>query len=201
MSIVRGCPRLPPAGCGARQGGGQHPLLHGRRLARPQPGRQGPVGARAGDGHVSGGGAWCCRGLLELHTGRHAPTGEARAAACVPQQLGPACATPCYAACPSLALARPVPAPRSRIRGLGMEVCTTLGMLSPEQAQQLRQAGLTAYNHNLDTSPGGAPPPPPASAVAHRCLCSTRARTCLSCSAPCLSSPAAAPGPQSTTRR
>ncbi|GFR42199.1 hypothetical protein Agub_g3090, partial [Astrephomene gubernaculifera] len=40
-----------------------------------------------------------------------------------------------------------------RIRGLGMEVCTTLGMLSPEQAAQLRQAGLTAYNHNLDTSP------------------------------------------------
>ncbi|KAL4451863.1 hypothetical protein ABPG75_007525 [Micractinium tetrahymenae] len=41
----------------------------------------------------------------------------------------------------------------TRIRGLGMEVCTTLGMLTPDQAQQLRQAGLTAYNHNLDTSP------------------------------------------------
>ncbi|GLI63092.1 hypothetical protein VaNZ11_005994 [Volvox africanus] len=40
-----------------------------------------------------------------------------------------------------------------RIRGLGMEVCTTLGMLTPGQAAQLRQAGLTAYNHNLDTSP------------------------------------------------
>mmetsp|Transcript_34794 Transcript_34794/g.88137 ORF Transcript_34794/g.88137 Transcript_34794/m.88137 type:complete len:442 (-) Transcript_34794:417-1742(-) len=40
-----------------------------------------------------------------------------------------------------------------RIRGLGMEVCTTLGMLTPEQARQLRDAGLTAYNHNLDTSP------------------------------------------------
>ncbi|KAF6263925.1 hypothetical protein COO60DRAFT_1487967 [Scenedesmus sp. NREL 46B-D3] len=40
-----------------------------------------------------------------------------------------------------------------RIRGLGMEVCTTLGMLNPEQAKQLREAGLTAYNHNLDTSP------------------------------------------------
>lgn len=36
---------------------------------------------------------------------------------------------------------------------LGMEVCCTLGMLTPTQAQQLRQAGLTAYNHNLDTSP------------------------------------------------
>lgn len=41
----------------------------------------------------------------------------------------------------------------SQIRGLGMEVCTTLGMLTPEQAGQLREAGLTAYNHNLDTSP------------------------------------------------
>ncbi|KAI1797643.1 biotin synthase [Ganoderma leucocontextum] len=38
------------------------------------------------------------------------------------------------------------------IRGMGMEVCTTLGMLSPEQARQLKEAGLTAYNHNLDTS-------------------------------------------------
>lgn len=36
--------------------------------------------------------------------------------------------------------------------GMGMEVCTTLGMLSPEQARQLKAAGLTAYNHNLDTS-------------------------------------------------
>ena len=34
-----------------------------------------------------------------------------------------------------------------------LQVCTTLGMLTPEQAQQLRTAGLTAYNHNLDTSP------------------------------------------------
>ena len=41
----------------------------------------------------------------------------------------------------------------ARIRGLGMEVCTTLGMLTPQQAQELRAAGLTAYNHNLDTSP------------------------------------------------
>lgn len=38
------------------------------------------------------------------------------------------------------------------IRGLGMEVCTTLGMLTPDQAAALREAGLTAYNHNLDTS-------------------------------------------------
>ena len=33
-----------------------------------------------------------------------------------------------------------------------MEVCTTLGMLSPDQARALKDAGLTAYNHNLDTS-------------------------------------------------
>ena len=38
------------------------------------------------------------------------------------------------------------------IRGMGMEVCTTLGMLTAEQAQQLKEAGLSAYNHNLDTS-------------------------------------------------
>ncbi|KAA1106880.1 biotin synthase [Puccinia graminis f. sp. tritici] len=38
------------------------------------------------------------------------------------------------------------------VRAMGMEVCTTLGMLSPEQAVQLKEAGLTAYNHNLDTS-------------------------------------------------
>lgn len=33
-----------------------------------------------------------------------------------------------------------------------MEVCTTLGMLDSEQAKRLKEAGLTAYNHNLDTS-------------------------------------------------
>ncbi|KAG8969885.1 biotin synthase [Tulasnella sp. 419] len=38
------------------------------------------------------------------------------------------------------------------IRSMGMEVCTTLGMLTPEQARRLKEAGLTAYNHNLDTS-------------------------------------------------
>lgn len=35
---------------------------------------------------------------------------------------------------------------------LGMEVCCTLGMLTPEQALKLKEAGLYAYNHNLDTS-------------------------------------------------
>jgi biotin synthase len=35
----------------------------------------------------------------------------------------------------------------------GLEVCCTLGMLTEEQARRLKQAGLDAYNHNLDTSP------------------------------------------------
>jgi biotin synthase len=39
------------------------------------------------------------------------------------------------------------------VAALGMEVCTTLGMLTAEQARRLKAAGLTAYNHNLDTSP------------------------------------------------
>ncbi len=39
------------------------------------------------------------------------------------------------------------------VRDLGMEACVTLGMLQPHQAQRLADAGLTAYNHNLDTSP------------------------------------------------
>jgi biotin synthase len=38
------------------------------------------------------------------------------------------------------------------VRGLGMEACVTLGMLTDEQARRLADAGLTAYNHNLDTS-------------------------------------------------
>lgn len=36
---------------------------------------------------------------------------------------------------------------------LGMEVCVTLGQLTDRAAQQLKEAGVTAYNHNLDTSP------------------------------------------------
>ncbi|NPD16854.1 biotin synthase BioB [Xinfangfangia sp. D13-10-4-6] len=39
------------------------------------------------------------------------------------------------------------------VRALEMEACVTLGMLKPHQAQRLAEAGLTAYNHNLDTSP------------------------------------------------
>jgi biotin synthase len=39
------------------------------------------------------------------------------------------------------------------VRELGMEACVTAGMLSEAQAERLAQAGLTSYNHNLDTSP------------------------------------------------
>jgi len=38
------------------------------------------------------------------------------------------------------------------VRSMGMEACCTLGMLSDDQARRLAEAGLTAYNHNLDTS-------------------------------------------------
>jgi biotin synthase len=40
-----------------------------------------------------------------------------------------------------------------RVGKLGMEVCCSLGMLDDSQAARLAEAGLTAYNHNLDTSP------------------------------------------------
>ncbi|MFO0416365.1 MAG: biotin synthase BioB [Pseudomonadota bacterium] len=39
------------------------------------------------------------------------------------------------------------------VKGVGLEVCCTLGMLSESQAQRLKEAGCYAYNHNLDTSP------------------------------------------------
>src|SRR6266850_885398 len=38
------------------------------------------------------------------------------------------------------------------VRALGLETCATLGMLTGEQAQTLKRAGLDYYNHNLDTS-------------------------------------------------
>ena len=38
------------------------------------------------------------------------------------------------------------------VKALGMEACCTLGMITDTQAKALKQAGLTAYNHNLDTS-------------------------------------------------
>jgi biotin synthase len=40
------------------------------------------------------------------------------------------------------------------VKSLGMETCATLGMLTADQAQELKLAGLDYYNHNLDTSPG-----------------------------------------------
>ena len=41
----------------------------------------------------------------------------------------------------------------SAVKGLGMETCVTLGMLTPGQAARLSEAGLDFYNHNVDTSP------------------------------------------------
>ncbi|MCK1660458.1 biotin synthase BioB [Bradyrhizobium sp. 151] len=41
----------------------------------------------------------------------------------------------------------------SAVKGLGMETCVTLGMLTPNQAVQLFEAGIDFYNHNVDTSP------------------------------------------------
>ncbi len=38
------------------------------------------------------------------------------------------------------------------VKGLGLEACATLGMLTEAQARRLKEAGLDAYNHNLDTS-------------------------------------------------
>ena len=39
------------------------------------------------------------------------------------------------------------------VSGLGMEVCVTLGNLTLTEARKLKEAGVTAYNHNIDTSP------------------------------------------------
>jgi biotin synthase len=43
------------------------------------------------------------------------------------------------------------------VAGEGMEACVTLGMINAEQAKALKQAGLTAYNHNIDTAPSYYP--------------------------------------------
>lgn len=51
---------------------------------------------------------------------------------------------------------RDVPALAAMIGGvkaMGLETCATLGMITPDQAQALKDAGLDYYNHNLDTSP------------------------------------------------
>ena len=47
----------------------------------------------------------------------------------------------------------PVLAMVREVRALGLETCATLGMLKDGQAEQLKDAGLDYYNHNLDTSP------------------------------------------------
>lgn len=39
------------------------------------------------------------------------------------------------------------------VRAMGLETCMTLGMLTPRQAEQLAEAGLDYYNHNIDSSP------------------------------------------------
>ena len=39
------------------------------------------------------------------------------------------------------------------VKAMGLETCMTLGMLTPDQAERLAEAGLDYYNHNLDTSP------------------------------------------------
>ena len=41
----------------------------------------------------------------------------------------------------------------SEVKALGLETCATLGMLTPDQATALKDAGLDFYNHNLDTGP------------------------------------------------
>lgn len=41
----------------------------------------------------------------------------------------------------------------SEVKKLGLETCATLGLLKDDQAQQLKEAGLDFYNHNIDTSP------------------------------------------------
>src|SRR3954454_10719530 len=44
-----------------------------------------------------------------------------------------------------------------QVSRLGMEVCVTLGQIGPVEAGKLKAAGVTAYNHNIDTSPGFYP--------------------------------------------
>jgi biotin synthase len=41
----------------------------------------------------------------------------------------------------------------AEVKAMGLETCMTLGMLTADQARQLKQAGLDYYNHNIDTSP------------------------------------------------
>ena len=55
--------------------------------------------------------------------------------------------------CPKEKDLKPVLEMVRAVKALGMETCTTLGMLKAGQAEQLRDAGLDYYNHNLDTAP------------------------------------------------
>ena len=61
--------------------------------------------------------------------------------------MGAAWRSPPVSAMPELA------AMIAGVKDMGLETCMTLGMLSPEQAKALKDAGLDYYNHNIDTSP------------------------------------------------
>ena len=87
----------------------------------------------------------------------HAARGGARRARAAPRMPAPRAS----------AWARAYRAPKARdlrviadmireVRALGLETCATLGMLEPDQAQTLKEAGLDYYNHNLDTSPASS---------------------------------------------
>ena len=100
------------------------------------------------------------------------------------------------------------------VASLGLEVCCTLGMLSDDQARRLADAGLTAYNHNLDTSPEfysarSSPRGSMTTACAPLRRCARRASPCVAAessawanrtrtaSACCTNSPACEPHPES----
>lgn len=55
--------------------------------------------------------------------------------------------------CPPAKVMPELKAMIAEVKNLGMETCMTLGMLTEEQAQELKKAGLDYYNHNIDTSP------------------------------------------------
>ena len=55
--------------------------------------------------------------------------------------------------CPPVKVMPELKAMIAGVKKMGLETCMTLGMLDPEQAQELKDAGLDYYNHNIDTSP------------------------------------------------
>ena len=63
------------------------------------------------------------------------------------------CMGAAYRSPEAAAARRQIAAMVREVRALGLETCATLGMLTPEQARELKDAGLDYYNHNLDTSP------------------------------------------------